>query len=96
LTRVAGATQIQPGRSSQEEHVAMSRISTALFACIVAAITFVSGAAFTPATAASDALKQATATCKAQVKDRARFHEMSWWAQHKAVKQCIKEAVAGH
>jgi hypothetical protein len=56
----------------------------------------VSGAVFTPAAAASDALKQATATCKAQVKEQARYHEMSWWAQHKAVKQCVKETLAGH
>ncbi len=76
----------------------MSRIAAALTACIVAAIIFASGAVSTPATAASDAdaLKQATATCKAQIKEQARYHEMSWWAQHKAVKKCIKETVAGH
>jgi hypothetical protein len=78
----------------------MSRIATALSACIVAVLIFVSGAVFTPAAAASDALKQATATCKAQVKaqvkEQARYHEMSWWAQHKAVKQCVKETLAGH
>jgi hypothetical protein len=58
----------------------------------------VSTLTFTAASAASDAdaLKQATATCKADVKEQARYHEMSWWTQHKAVKNCIKEALAKH
>lgn len=61
-------------------------------------MVFLGGAAFTPATAAADtdALKQAKATCKAQVKEHARYSEMSWWAQHKAVKKCIQETLAGH
>jgi hypothetical protein len=76
----------------------LSRIVAALSACIVAAMIFVCGAVVTPATAApdADAVKKATATCKAQVKEQAQFHEMSWWARHKAVKQCVKEALAGH
>jgi hypothetical protein len=58
--------------------------------------------AATPAAAAtmSDtdkaALKQATDTCKAQVKEQARFHEISWYARHKAVKNCVKETLAHH
>jgi hypothetical protein len=39
-------------------------------------------------------MKQATATCPAEVKQQAKYHEMSWYAQHKAVKNCVKEALA--
>ena len=42
------------------------------------------------------AVQKATATCRAEIKERARFNEMSWCAQHKAVKNCIKEALAKH
>jgi len=42
------------------------------------------------------AIKQATATCRAEVKEHAKYHEMSWYAQHKAVKNCVKEALAKH
>jgi hypothetical protein len=78
----------------------MSRFTTALVAVIVAACA--GAAAFTPmpAGAASDAdaaaMKQATATCKAQIKEEARYHEMSLWARHKAVKKCVAEALAHH
>jgi hypothetical protein len=76
----------------------MPRFITALSAFIVAAMVFLSGAAFTPAAAAADAdaLKQAKTTCKSQVKEYARYNEMSRWAQHKAVKKCIQETLAGH
>ena len=40
------------------------------------------------------ALKQATATCRAQVKEQARFEEMSWHARHKLVKKCVNETLA--
>ncbi len=42
------------------------------------------------------ALKQATGICKARVKEQAQFQEMSWYAKHKAVKNCIKETLAHH
>jgi len=41
------------------------------------------------------ALKQATDSCKAEVKEQAKYEAMSWWARHKAVKKCIKDTVAG-
>jgi hypothetical protein len=56
----------------------------------------------TPAAAApmSDAdkaaMKKASDSCKAQVKEEAHFHEMSWWARHKAVKKCVNDMLAGH
>jgi hypothetical protein len=42
------------------------------------------------------AVKQATATCRADVKEHAKYTEMSLWAQHKAVKKCVAEALAKH
>ena len=40
------------------------------------------------------AVKQATATCRAEVKEHAKYNEMSLWAQHKAVKKCVADALA--
>jgi hypothetical protein len=40
------------------------------------------------------ARKQATATCRAQVKEQANYKEMSWYARHKAVRSCAKDALA--
>ena len=42
------------------------------------------------------AVKQATATCRADVKEHAKYNEMSFWAQHKAVKKCVADALAKH
>jgi hypothetical protein len=40
------------------------------------------------------ARKQATATCRTQVKEQASYKEMSWYARHKAVRACVKDALA--
>jgi hypothetical protein len=70
----------------------VSAISAGL---IVAAL--VGGAAAAPMSDADKAaMKQATATCKAQVKEQAQYNEMSLWARHKAVKNCVKDAMAHH
>jgi hypothetical protein len=75
----------------------MSKSKVTLSAGIVTSV-FVTAAAFFPTQAAaasdSDAVQQATAACRAQVKEQAKFHEMSWYARHKAVKDCVKEATA--
>jgi hypothetical protein len=42
------------------------------------------------------AVKQATTTCRAEVKERAKYNEMSLRARHKAVKKCVAEALAKH
>jgi hypothetical protein len=42
------------------------------------------------------AIQQATHNCRAEVKEHAKYYEMSWYARHKAVKKCIKEALAKH
>jgi hypothetical protein len=77
----------------------MSQFVRALSAGIIAAALV--GGIFTAAAAPmSDAdkaaMKQATDTCKAQVKEQAQFHEMSLWARHKAVKKCVSDALAHH
>jgi hypothetical protein len=84
---------------TSEGHIIMSDFVTTLVAGIVA--TALAGAiASTPALAADApdkaAVKQATAACKAQVKEKGKYEEMSWYARHKAVKSCIKDALAKH
>jgi hypothetical protein len=77
----------------------MSRLVIALSAGILA-VVLMSGTAFVtlPAAAApaADADKAATAKCRAQVKEQARFEEMSLYARHKLVKKCVKDTLAGH
>ena len=38
----------------------------------------------------ADALKKATADCRAQVKDYAKYNETSWYGRRKMVKKCVK------
>jgi len=81
----------------------MSRLIPALSAGILA-VVLLSGSAFVaaPATAAATsdadkaAAKDATAKCRAQVKEKAHFEEMSLYARHKLVKKCVKDMLAGH
>jgi hypothetical protein len=79
----------------------MSRLVTALSVGILA-VVLMSGTAFvaSPAAAAPDAdkaaAKDATAKCRAQVKEQARFEELSLYARHKLVKKCVKDMLAGH
>jgi len=85
--------------NSQEERIIMSQFITALSAGIIATVLGCGTALLpTPAAAAPDAdkaaVKQATATCKAQVKEQAHFAEMSLYARHKLVKECVKETLA--
>jgi hypothetical protein len=50
------------------------------------------------AVAATDAdkvaLQQATASCKAEVKEYAKYNETSWWQRHKMVNKCVNDALA--
>jgi hypothetical protein len=79
----------------------VSTLTNTLSARIII-VTLVAGTAFTATQifAATDtdatALQHATATCKGQVKEQAKFHEMSWYARRKAVKNCIKKTLAEH
>ncbi len=80
----------------------MSRSVVALSAGILAGILVSAPAFITLAAAAamSDADKaamaDATAKCRAQVKEQSKYHEMSLYARHKAVKKCAKDMLAGH
>ena len=40
------------------------------------------------------AVKLSTATCREEVKVHEKYNEMSLWAQHKAIKKCVNEALA--
>ncbi len=80
----------------------MFRFANALSAGIVAVAvvmavctsTSVAQAAMSDADKA--ALKDYTATCKTEVKEQAKYQEMSWYAQHKAVKACVKDLQSRH
>ena len=65
---------------------------------MIVACSFLFAATFAMAAGQPDkaAVKQATATCRTEVRDRAKYNEMSLWAQHKAVKKCVTEALAKH
>jgi hypothetical protein len=39
-------------------------------------------------------LQHATDSCKAQVKEYAKYNEISWWQRHKMVKKCVNDALA--
>jgi hypothetical protein len=40
--------------------------------------------------------KRVNAALRAEVKEHAKYNEMSLWAQHKAVKKCVTDALAKH
>jgi hypothetical protein len=95
------ARRIVPSEVQSRRARIMSQLVTAFYVGIVATVLVCSNALMpTPAGAApmSDAdkaaLKQATATCRAQVKEQARFEEMSWYARHELVKKCVNETLA--
>jgi hypothetical protein len=65
-------------------------IAAVVTSAIVGAVTCTPISA---AAAENAALKKATADCKAQVKDYAKYNETSWHAQRKMVKKCIADAM---
>ncbi len=77
----------------------MTQFVSALSAGAIATI-LVTAFAVMPAAAAPDAdkaaLAQATAKCKAQVKEQTQFQETSLYARHKMVKKCVQDALAQH
>jgi hypothetical protein len=101
-----GATAAFSSRTSkffQKEQSTMSQFINAVSAGVVAAALVGGVVSVTTPTAAASmsdadkaAMKKANDACKAQVKEEARFHEMSWWARHKAVKKCVKDMIAAH
>ncbi len=76
-----------------------SLLSAGIAATLLAgacALTLTPAAAATMSDADKAALKAATASCTAQVKEEAKFNEMSWYAKHKAIKKCVKDTLAKH
>ena len=71
----------------------MCRTLATLIACAVLLGPTFAKAADQPDKAA---VKQATATCRAEVKEHAKYNEMSLWAQDKAVNKCVEDALAKH
>jgi hypothetical protein len=78
----------------------MSRPITALSVGVIVAV-LIGGPALVltrsaAAMSAADkaARKHATVTCRAQVKGQANYKEISWYARHKAVRACVKNALA--
>jgi hypothetical protein len=63
---------------------------------LVYGITFTSTSAKAADEPDKAAVQKATTDCRAEVKEQARFQEMSWYARHKAVKNCVKNALAKH
>jgi hypothetical protein len=78
----------------------MLRFVNGLSAGIVVAVIAVCASASVAQAAMSDAdkaaLKDYTATCKAEIKEQAKYQEMSWFAQHKAVKACVSDLQSRH
>ena len=78
----------------------MSRPITLLSAGVIVAILIggpalvLTRSAVAMSAADKAARKQATATCRVQVKEQANYKEMSWYARHKAVRSCAKDALA--
>jgi hypothetical protein len=77
----------------------MARSVTGLSGAILVAI-LLAGSSFvtTSAMSAADkaAVNDATAKCKAQIKEQARLEEMSLYERRKAVKKCVQDLLAGH
>ena len=80
--------------------IVMSRSITVISVGVVVAI-LVGGSALVltrsaSAMSAADkaARKRATVTCRTQMKEQAHYKDMSWYARHKAVKACVKDALA--
>jgi hypothetical protein len=71
----------------------MSRKLAAVIACGLLLAPALANAQDQPDKAA---VKQATTTCRGEVKEHAKYNEMSLWAQRKAVKKCVADALAKH
>jgi stress-induced morphogen len=61
---------------------------------VIAVATVLAGSVAFAAAPDKTAVRAATAKCKAEIKERARFEETSWLQRHRAVKQCVKDALA--
>jgi hypothetical protein len=65
-------------------------MAKAVAATILCGLLLVSFGANAANDSNADALKKATADCRAQVKNYAKYNETSWYGRRKMVKKCIK------
>ena len=72
----------------------MSRLATTLTYGILTLGLVAGSAAAAMAAADAAAMKKATAACKAEVKEKAKYQAMSLFARHRMVKDCVKESLA--
>jgi len=88
-------------RGSGWGHIIIMSRSIAVISVGVAVAILVGGPALVltrsaSAMSAADkaARKHAASTCRTQIKEQANYKDMSWYARHKSVKACVKEALA--
>jgi stress-induced morphogen len=74
----------------------MPRFVIALSAGLIAALLVAPANAAKMSDADKAAQKKATTECKAEIKEKAKYESMSWYARHKAVKNCVKDKLASH
>jgi hypothetical protein len=82
--RLAGASSLNIEESP------MVRAVAAFSVTILCGLLLVSFGAEAATNSNADALKKATADCRAQVKDYAKYNETSWYGRRKMVKKCVK------
>ena len=69
----------------------MIKVFAGLWGAVLCGLLFVPLGASAANNVDKAALKKATAECRAQVKEYARYHETSWYGRHKRVKKCIAD-----
>jgi hypothetical protein len=68
----------------------MIKAIAAILVTILCGSLLVSFGASAANNSSADALKKATADCRAQVRDYAKYNATSWYGRRKMVKQCVK------
>ena len=69
----------------------MIKVSAGLWGTVLCGLLFAPVSAIAANSVDKAALKKATAECRAQVKEYARYHETSWYGRHKMVEKCIAD-----
>jgi hypothetical protein len=68
----------------------MVRAVAAFSVTILCGLLLVSSGANAANNSNADALKKASADCRAQVKEYAKYNETSWYGRRMMVKKCVK------
>jgi hypothetical protein len=80
--------------ANKEGWLMSTLIGRSFHTVLICGVSFVPLAAVAATDADKVALQKATASCKAEVKEYARYNETSWWQRHKMVNKCINDALA--